>query len=859
MSERPADESPLLVIEALGAAFRSLGEPPRGRRPLTRRALLIALALVLLLAGAATAAILITKGAPLPAANSRDLQSQGVPLAATARLAGLDAPDPRAGEPAWDIRLSRTAAGETCTAVGQVLGSQFGIVGLDHVFRALALGGVDACGVAAPDGPLLAGARVFVGADPAEARTVVNGVAGPGVRSVTVYGPGGPRPLRLGPQGSFITVYAGYVEEVRPRIVLAMSDGRSRSIALSPSYAFEVADPTSRYAWQVSGGADLGPGAFPDENCAQAGEMVGRNDPSQFEASLTPIVCGRLGNAPLFVSIRRFVPGTGERTGFPWGNTPSRTLVYGAAAPRVAALTLLGAGPPRPLAIDPHGGVFLAVLDGHVDPRLLSLQARLRDGRTIAFRRSTPLYDERSNKPIAPAPVPAYREPLPRAQAEPTPAQVPISATIRETLRAVDPAGGPEWVLRSWQGRRNPRANFGAGYRPNRFYCYQVGILEHGHLVQPRPGRPSHVLSLGEQGFGVGGCDDPGSMERFPPLAEATTYLQDPYAYAPRPVRTVVSGMLRPDATDPVLTGAGPPRPLRLDRNRAFLLVLPGRYWDAELHVSAIVKGRRIGGSGNTLPVPYYLTVPQARAPDPDGGAPWGFAADANGSAYGRIVEGRVAVVEPLTGTLHTGPDGSTGGGNERRPRRRPPVLFDAQGGPEPDLPGGEPATPSPPEIERRALPGRTIITGIAQPDVVSVTIATPSDVRTVRPSGPDHVLIVVYDGQFFRGRITATVRLRNGRTVVEQIPNGPGGAPGPPQGPPSLAARLRSDENTLAGMESQVAAARHASPSERTKLLHGGSFAMIVEGLRQIRGDVAAERARLAYEAAHPGQLPPE
>ena len=187
MSERPGNESPLLVIELLGAEFRSLGEPPsRGRRPLTRRTLLIALALVLVLAGAATAAILITRGAPLPAANSRDLQSQGVPLAATARLAGLDAPDPRAGEPPWDIRLSRTAAGETCTAVGQVLGSQFGIVGLDHVFRALPLGGVDACGVAAPEGPLLAGARVFVGADPSQARTVINGVAGPDVRSVTV-------------------------------------------------------------------------------------------------------------------------------------------------------------------------------------------------------------------------------------------------------------------------------------------------------------------------------------------------------------------------------------------------------------------------------------------------------------------------------------------------------------------------------------------------------------------------------------------------------------------------------------------------------------------------------------------------
>jgi hypothetical protein len=54
-----------------------------------------------------------------------------------------------------------------------VLGGQFGIVGLDHIFRALPLGGVDACGVQSPDGPLLAGARVFLGDATTEARTIV--------------------------------------------------------------------------------------------------------------------------------------------------------------------------------------------------------------------------------------------------------------------------------------------------------------------------------------------------------------------------------------------------------------------------------------------------------------------------------------------------------------------------------------------------------------------------------------------------------------------------------------------------------------------------------------------------------------
>ena len=638
-----------------------------------------------------------------------------------------------------------------------------------------------------------------------------------------------------------------------------MDNGRQRSILLAPSYAFEVADPTGRYDWQVSGGADLSVGAFPDENCAQASELVGRSDPSQEEASLTPVVCGRLGSRPVFASFRRFVPGTGARTGFPWGNSPSRTLVYGAAAPRVSALTLLGDGAPRALAIDPHGGVFLAVLDGHVDPRFLSLKARLYDGRTVTFAHSTPLYEEAANRPLPAAAVPDYREPLPRAKAEPAAADIPIPTTVSETLRAANLAGGPEWVLRSWKGKPNPRANFGAGYKPSSFYCYEVGVIDHGRLVQPRPEGTSLTLTVGGQEFGTGGCDDPASMKRFPPLAEAVTYLKDPYAYSPQPTQTVVSGMLRPDASEPVLTGAGAPRPLRLDRNRAFIIVLPGRYWHAALHVTALVNGRRIGGRGNTLPVPYYLTVPQARTPDPNGGAPWGFAADAHGSAYGRIVGGRLAVLEGPTGTLHTGPEGSSGGGNEGK-RRPEPVIFDTQGGSEPQLPGEEQVAPSKPQIERRTLPGQTIITGIAQPDVESVTIATPSDVRTLSPSGPHHVLIVVYDGQFFRGQITATVRLRDGRTVVQQIPNGPGGARASAQpATPSLVKRLHSDTKTLAGMQAQLRAARRAPASKRSAVLHGGSYSMIVQGLTQIRGAVAAERARLAYIASHPGLLPAE
>jgi hypothetical protein len=870
VSERPLD-----VLDALGGEFRRLGEPRRPVVGLTRRTLLLALALALLLGGVAAAAVLITQGAPLPAPNAVDLQSSGVPLPATVRLAGLDAPDPDPSEPPWDIRLSRTRAGETCTAVGQVLGGQFGIVGLDHVFRALPLGGADACGVDAPDGPVLAGARVFVGTSAQSARTVVNGVAGSGARSVTVYGPEGPRALRLGPQGSFITVYPGYVEEVRPRVVVVTRDGASHTIAFAQSAAFEVADPDGGSPWEASGEADLGPGAYPDESCAQASQELGRANPSRFNSPLTPEVCGRLGEHPLFVLMRRFVAGSGEHTGFPWGDNPARTLVYGAAAPRVASLTLSGAGTPRRLAIDPHGGVFLAVLDGHVDPRSLTLTARLRDGSSVSYRRSANLLEppftpvegagaqtSTVSRPLREPPVPAYRSPLPAKQALPAPPDVPLMSTVRETLRAKDPAGGAEWALRSWRGLPNPRADFGGGFHPKHMLCLQVGVLDRGRLVEPRPGSTPLPLSVGQE-YGVGGgCTQPSALARFGPLAETVSYVEDPYAYAPRPLRTVVSGLLALDARHPVLLGAGPPRPLALDANHAFLAVLPGRYWDAPLRISATLDGRtvlaRAGREGR--PGPGVPTTPQSRAPDPDGGAPWGFAAGSDGShAYGRIVEGRLATIEAQSGALRYGLQGWSGGGSTPPERKPAPVRFETEGGPEYD-PSGEFATTLPaPEIERRTLPGRTIVTGTAEADVVSVTLATPRDVRTLRPSGPEHTFIVVYDGQFFRGALTAAIALRDGRTVTESVPNGPGGLL--PSAPPraSLGARLRSDEVTLAGMRSQVARAERAGPRQRKKILGGAPLPQIVRGLRDIQAIVATERARIAYIRAHPGILPGE
>ena len=852
---------PLSPLDALGERFRLLGEPPAPSRNPLPRALVIGVALALLLAGVAAAAILITRGAPLPAPNAVDLSSSGVPIPGSAHLAGLDAADPDAAAPPWDIRISRTRAGETCTAVGQVLDGQFGIVGLDHVFRSLPLGGVDACGVQSPSGPLLAGARVFLGDASTEARTIVNGLAGAGARSVTAYGPEGARKLTLGLDGSFIAVYRGYVEDVRPRIVVVTANGHSHTIAFASSVAFEVADPDGGSPWQASGNPALAPGAYPDENCAQVSQELGRSTPNREGASLTPVVCGRLGQQPLFVLMRRFVPDSGEGTGYPWGNKPARTLIYGAVSQRVVSLTLSGTGAPRAVPIDAHGGVFLAVLDGHVDPHALTLIAHLRDGRLVSYNHSTKLREEgstavmsnnaRARRWLSEPDDPPYRDPLPMSKEFP-PISVPIPSTVRETLYATDPAGGPEWALRSWQGRPDPKARFG-DYHPSRFVCYQVGVRRGGQLFEPRFGMGSRLLEAGQEAGGEsGGCNGAAYVAGHNPVANVESFTDHPYAYAPTPERTVVSGMLPPQASYPMLLGAGAPRPLPTDANHMFLAVLPGRYWDASLRISVVEHGRTIAPSA--APISQSLAVlmaPQTRAPDPDGGAPWGYAAGVDGSwAQGRIVDGRLAGISEREGSIRHQAMWSGSGGPcfEHRHSRvcavvnRPShvVEFDVQGGAgEGPSEGAAPAL-TPPQIQRRTLEGHTIITARAEPDVVSVTLATPSDVRTLRPGGQHHVFIVVYDGQFFRGAITATILLRDGRTVTQQVQEGPNSVgSAPPE--LSLAEALQRDERELA----------------LTRANGHNSSAMQRRGLAFLEDDERLIEQRIAYEKVHPGLLP--
>jgi hypothetical protein len=817
--------------------FTSRNRTVRGPR---RLSLLAIIAVLLVLAAAAAAAVLISSGSPLPAPRAQDLESGGIPLPSTVHLAGLDVADPEAGAPRWDLRLSRSSSGETCTAVGQVLDGQFGIVGLDHVFRVLPLGGVDVCGFASPGRPVLAGARVFSGSSSMEARTVVNGVAGAGTRSVTAYGPEGARELRLGADGSFLAVYRGYVEDVRPRVVIVTRRGTTRTVSFAQSSALEVPDPKGGAPWQVSGGPHIEPGAYLDENCVQSSRALDHANPSFGDTANAPEICGRLASGPLFVMMRRFVPGEGESSGFPWGNNPARTLIYGAAAPRVTSLSLAGGGPARTLPIDPHGGVFMAVLDGHVDPRSLTLTAHLKDGSNVTYTRSANVLDWRTSRPLVEPPVPAYREPVPAAQITPPSEGTPIAGTLREAVPVRDPAGGPPWVLRSWRSiYRNSGSTSGPGVLQ---YCFQFGVIDNGNLVLPRTGAvsvplspPGHPTSQSNEER----CNSTHVLTRNSAQFSVESYLADPYAYSPTIVRTIVSGQAPLGSTHVRLIGTGPARALRVDANDAFLIVLPGRYWGNRMHLAYMLNGRTYGlPAGGEISQRGPGLRPEARAPDPDGGAPWGFAERGSTfNGFGRIVEGRLVGIEEARGTVKDEPEDFTEGLGHLPGQASPQVDFNEQRVEDNEGIAGHVAPLTRAEIERRTLPGRTIITGIALPDVVSVTLTTPSDVRTLRPSGRHHLVIAVYPGVFYQADPTATILLRDGKTITESI-----------LGFASQSMRSPTPQEQLQDIYRQQTAVehdRHLTAAQKRSLSDG------------LPARARLIKLRIAYEQAHPGLLP--
>ena len=784
MSERPS------ILDELGRELvrAARAEEARGTSAgrvsrLPRAVVIGVLTLLGLAAVAAAATLVIGRGDPIPIGRAGEVPAELQPVAGTARLNGLDVPDPDGG-PVWDVRTSRSKTGAVCATVGQVYKDELGLVGLDRVFRPLPAGAADTCSTAQASGATLAGARAFRGGGRLSDLTVVNGVAARSVRSVVTIAGGRTIRMRLGRDHAFLAVLRGRPEEVRPRLVLTAASGRRTTVRFADTGEYTASDPSGQSPWRLR--YSMGNDGL---RCIKAERIPGPG----VDHVTVPRHCGPRRQP--FVAIRRFVPeiprwlrvrprrrgGIGATPRYDWGLHPARTVIWGSTQRAGGTVVLTGAGAPRRLRVDATGfrrpvaggttlapagrGGFLAVLNGRIDPRRLRVTV---DGRRLDPNRT---FDP-VGRPIPREPVPAWRSVASVAPRSPTlPMRVvPGGASI--SRRAKDPTGGPPWALQTWKARLPAVSPRHAGD----VTCFAVGIQERGRLVEPAAGGKRRIVAMGWPDAVCGEL----RQRRTVAAPDVRTYVDDAASADPRPVRVVVAGMLGDGARSASLLGAGAPRPLSLGKLGTFLTILGPEHAGATLRVrehrrSGVVATSRSPG----LLEPHGRCTATAgqsvRVADPEGGPPW---ITGRGRTNGlkcrytaRLVGGRLAQLLDDRNWVRFGPSTvSVLLDRHPTPRKanRPLVVRVTD-----TRPGGRPApAPSGAQIARRTLPGRTVLTGSATRAVTSITLRTPRDVRTVRP-GPTGLFLAVYDGAFHSGEIHATARMRDGRTITQTFPVG--------------------------------------------------------------------------------------
>ena len=582
--------------------------------------------------------------------------------------------------------------------------------------------------------------------------------------------------MRIGEERGFAAVFSGYPESVRPVVRVRSGDGKIRTLRLADDGGDIALDPDGKSPWAVEAGrAEAVPTeagfaflkrhprrAVPERltrrapgRCVQL-SRVASSEPAAPDVintfgSFTSLICGDVTSRPVSVAMRRFVP---EMNG--WGLNPARTIVWGAVSKDVVAVELRIPGQPaRRIRIGNEERSIAAVLDGHVDPRRLELRLRLRDGRLITQRGSTTLHGGRSVTPVREPAVPPYRTLTAARKALAPGFAIPIAGSVRSGAQAGDPAGGNPWVLRTYLATLAPGTKF-SGPKPGPFTCWEVGRLSHGELRRPTAGNTGPPLTYGEADAR---CNDDKPQPRVPVIV--TAYAADATAYSPNVGSIIVEGMVPTARRIELLGLPSGTRRLPIVGHGGFLAVLdPGDVRGALQIRATLANGttrtseRLDTGSGTP-------TTVDARTPDPDGAAPWAVVIGKRCVRMGQLVAGRLGYVEPSTGAISYGGVASSCGerlGSDRRGGQRFSLgvqsLRNRQAG----------LTES--QRQRRTLTGRTILYGRALPGITSLTIRTPRDVRTVKPTGRGRAFVLAYDGSLAGGDIVVT-------------PHGPNPGPG--------------------------------------------------------------------------------
>ncbi|HEY6758094.1 MAG TPA: hypothetical protein VI318_01340 [Baekduia sp.] len=360
--------------------------------------------------------------------------------------------------------------------------------------------------------------------------------------------------------------------------------------------------------------------------------------------------------------------------------------------------------------------------------------------------------------------------------------------SARVVATAPDPAGGPAWAIRRVVGtyvppKDVPRDHLGKELL-GRHACVELGRLAGGRFGWLDGAGTFRPLVAGRL-VGPRLCQQVGGPRHDGDDAGLLTWVSHPDFGDPQALATVVWGAAAATDRDVAVTANGRRADVHRGDAGAFLAFLPadGRE-PAELRVTATDAG----GATHRLYRPFGVPsrVPKltaagrlmARAPDPEGGASWGVAAapsvDGRWCATnpGRVVGGGVGMLDERLDVFYDQsrltyscppPRGQQAKLNVLT-RKRPLMYVFTSGAPMSwQRPGGTPG-----RVALRTDPGATVFAGTARPDVRAITVITPTQTRTIRPSGPGHAFAIAFPGTFPSGRIRFVSTFADGTTAEQ-------------------------------------------------------------------------------------------
>ncbi|MEY2517221.1 MAG: hypothetical protein QOJ89_4579 [bacterium] len=376
---------------------------------------------------------------------------------------------------------------------------------------------------------------------------------------------------------------------------------------------------------------------------------------------------------------------------------------------------------------------------------------------------------------------------------------------VRVAVTVADPRGGPAWAVRQFLAERiAPTGPDGRGgpqvVGHNR--CVQLGRLDRGRFGWLTADGTFRPVAASVMTAAPTQC-----LSRRPdlaghPFADVITTITEPRRAAAEPVQTIVYGLSGSAARGHRLTVGSAEAAIDHGAAGAMLAVLPAATHSATLRLSVRYPRRGSvtilphGEPGGPLParlanriqrpVRSAASLLAAQAPDPDGGLPYGMTATAaSDGAFctswgGRVVGDRVGGVDYDLDIMRENGGSRSGTCPATRAALRGQRLPDGRSLPPFQLGssfggglGAEPGEdPRAGRIARRSAPGLVVYSGTADADVRYLTFATPSDVRTIAPSGPAHAFLIVYAGSFPTGATVVTTTFDDGHMRRDEMPN---------------------------------------------------------------------------------------